>query len=488
MSDNRARGFLEDITAHPDDDAPRLIFADWLEEKGDSDRAEFIRVQIERARLPAWDARQVRLRLRERELSEQHGQKWKKELPNIEGVSWEEFRRGFVAMATFANFAVLKEKAGACWAAAPLEAVSIRWPSHREMDGMTPIAGLRELSLNGRTIDDRGVRSGFSQLVNSLLLSTLRVLNVRDCSLGVARFRRLTGSPHLGSLTTLRLPGNSLGNGAVSALFNAVSLTSLEELDLSETDSYNRYGEDPIIQARGMELLARWPNLTRLRSLTLSGNSVGRDGLRALLRSPRVTGLKELVLRDNGLDGSAMQEFGAAHSDLKLDVLDLGGNLLRDLGAAELAAASCLRELKVLEVDRCEIQLSGARRFAKASFLNNLRTLNVNHNSFGPEGLHALLEKKPRNLHTLQMANNDLGQEGVAHLVESPASNTLLDMNLTQNGLRDQAATILGKSKRLKNLLVLRLQDNEISKPAIAALADSPLGKRLAVLDVRDSG
>ena len=65
MSDNLARGFLEDITAHPDDDAPRLIFADWLEEKGDSDRAEFIRVQIERARLPAWDARQVRLRLRE---------------------------------------------------------------------------------------------------------------------------------------------------------------------------------------------------------------------------------------------------------------------------------------------------------------------------------------------------------------------------------------------------------------------------------------
>ena len=40
------------IIAHPDDDTPRLIFADWLEEKGDSARAEFIRVQIDRARLP----------------------------------------------------------------------------------------------------------------------------------------------------------------------------------------------------------------------------------------------------------------------------------------------------------------------------------------------------------------------------------------------------------------------------------------------------
>src|SRR5262249_54159392 len=99
MSNSRARGFLEAIIAEPDDDTPRLIFADWLEEQGDAARAEFIRVQIERARLPEWDARQVRLRLRERELIEQYGLKWKWELPNIEGINWEDFRRGFVATA-----------------------------------------------------------------------------------------------------------------------------------------------------------------------------------------------------------------------------------------------------------------------------------------------------------------------------------------------------------------------------------------------------
>jgi uncharacterized protein (TIGR02996 family) len=37
--------FLQDILEHPADDAPRLIFADWLEENGNSERAEFIRVQ-----------------------------------------------------------------------------------------------------------------------------------------------------------------------------------------------------------------------------------------------------------------------------------------------------------------------------------------------------------------------------------------------------------------------------------------------------------
>jgi uncharacterized protein (TIGR02996 family) len=42
-----AAAFLADILKHPGDDAPRLIFADWLEEHGDGARAEFIRVQCE---------------------------------------------------------------------------------------------------------------------------------------------------------------------------------------------------------------------------------------------------------------------------------------------------------------------------------------------------------------------------------------------------------------------------------------------------------
>jgi uncharacterized protein (TIGR02996 family) len=37
--------FLADIQANPDDDRPRLVFADWLEDHGDPARAEFIRVQ-----------------------------------------------------------------------------------------------------------------------------------------------------------------------------------------------------------------------------------------------------------------------------------------------------------------------------------------------------------------------------------------------------------------------------------------------------------
>jgi uncharacterized protein (TIGR02996 family) len=38
---------LRAILATPEDDAPRLIYADWLEENGEEERAEFIRVQCE---------------------------------------------------------------------------------------------------------------------------------------------------------------------------------------------------------------------------------------------------------------------------------------------------------------------------------------------------------------------------------------------------------------------------------------------------------
>lgn len=40
-------GLMAATLAAPDDDIPRLVFADWLEENGEADRAEFIRVQCE---------------------------------------------------------------------------------------------------------------------------------------------------------------------------------------------------------------------------------------------------------------------------------------------------------------------------------------------------------------------------------------------------------------------------------------------------------
>lgn len=42
----RGEGLLRGILLHPEDDARRLVYADWLEESGELARAEFIRVQL----------------------------------------------------------------------------------------------------------------------------------------------------------------------------------------------------------------------------------------------------------------------------------------------------------------------------------------------------------------------------------------------------------------------------------------------------------
>lgn len=44
-------GLLADVLAHPHDDAPRLIFADWCEDHGEAERADLVRLQIELAAL-----------------------------------------------------------------------------------------------------------------------------------------------------------------------------------------------------------------------------------------------------------------------------------------------------------------------------------------------------------------------------------------------------------------------------------------------------
>ncbi len=114
--------FLQDISAHPEDDTPRLIYADWLEDNGDAQRAEFIRVQVELAQsepcvLPEWaessaptDCPHCTLVRRERELLDENQLAWDvidpsglwavfnptgQSFTGMAPWSWE-YRRGFV--------------------------------------------------------------------------------------------------------------------------------------------------------------------------------------------------------------------------------------------------------------------------------------------------------------------------------------------------------------------------------------------------------
>src|SRR5262245_4268873 len=91
-------GLLAGCRASPDDDARRFVLADWLEEHGDADRAEFVRVQVRIAAwerdwvtlpsfdgscdpdsptwLESWSGEYARLRRRETELLGRHREGW----------------------------------------------------------------------------------------------------------------------------------------------------------------------------------------------------------------------------------------------------------------------------------------------------------------------------------------------------------------------------------------------------------------------------
>jgi uncharacterized protein (TIGR02996 family) len=85
--------FLAAILAASGDDAPRLVFADWLEERGNP-RGEFIRVQCLLAGLAPGDRRRPPLERRERRLLALHQGEWLGSLrPLLSGWS---FRRGFL--------------------------------------------------------------------------------------------------------------------------------------------------------------------------------------------------------------------------------------------------------------------------------------------------------------------------------------------------------------------------------------------------------
>lgn len=177
MSD--AAALLAAIRAAPDDDAPRLIYADWLEEHGQPERAEFIRVQCELARNDS-----PTLRQREAELMTEHHDVFAGPLA-APGLRFR-FRRGFVTAfghtglfasddhkwifrflpdsSVYDHIEQLDEDVHAMERPEHMAAfLKRRTKSHGryELDGLSPVSAIHFNSFrNGRPIECRGLLQG----------------------------------------------------------------------------------------------------------------------------------------------------------------------------------------------------------------------------------------------------------------------------------------------------------------------------------------
>jgi uncharacterized protein (TIGR02996 family) len=122
MTDEEA--LFAGVLAAPDDDVPRLVYADWLEEHGQEDRAEYIRVQIERAGLPKTVPRYKECVRRERVLFARNKAAWMEPFQFWPGGGSVRFERGFVSIVK-ATTNYFKYNAEELWRRAPVREVYV---------------------------------------------------------------------------------------------------------------------------------------------------------------------------------------------------------------------------------------------------------------------------------------------------------------------------------------------------------------------------
>jgi uncharacterized protein (TIGR02996 family) len=149
--------FLQAIREHPDDDTHRLVYADWLDENGNPERAEFIRVQTELARLDEFDPRVPPLRQREHSLRTGQLAAWGAVLGDL--VLGFEFDRGIPANAILTAQAFLAN-ADRLFRVFPGRGVRLMsvYKHSRALASSPHLAGLTLLDLGGNPFGEEGRR------------------------------------------------------------------------------------------------------------------------------------------------------------------------------------------------------------------------------------------------------------------------------------------------------------------------------------------
>jgi uncharacterized protein (TIGR02996 family) len=258
------QALLQAIFAEPEEDAPRLIYADWLEEQGgpaEQARAEFIRVQIGLARMQEDDPRARGLQACEKELLKKHKARWLKDMPADLPRRSLVFHRGF------------------------FEELSCRpeaWVNHAAtLFAQHPIYRLR-LTVN---LDRH--RAGLLAVIPQL--AHIRVLDLSGCPLedGPQALHILLATPFFSHLKQLDLCQCQIGTRGLQTLLDMPALAHLQVLDLTAND----------IGPRGGEILGSSDRTASLKELSLADNPLVDAGARALCRSPYLDGLRRLDLR-----------------------------------------------------------------------------------------------------------------------------------------------------------------------------------------------
>jgi uncharacterized protein (TIGR02996 family) len=256
---------LRSVIEAPDDNAPRLVYADWLEEHGDPTQARFIRESLAAAALPAGD-RGLKKRLAALQaVADEHGAGWLRAL----GVEYgtPTFVRGFAEGMYFDGCWRLDGDAKAgLFRTVPVRSITVdgsnpEWNLSyydvKELAAMPELARLDTLKLSGCSAEwgnmDYNPRP-WKKLFAAKCLSGLRRLDLDDCNIADDEAVALANSRALGNLTTLFIRYSGISDAGVRPLIGSKHLKLLKDLWLVD----NGFGNERDVRRLTAELTARF--------------------------------------------------------------------------------------------------------------------------------------------------------------------------------------------------------------------------------------
>jgi uncharacterized protein (TIGR02996 family) len=226
MTDHDA--LLRAIAEHPEEDTPRLMYADWLEENDQPDRAEFVRVQVELGRLDLNDPARRPWVVRHVQFLRDYVPGWKAELPRLAGIDWGDFNRGLVEEVQARTEADLIRHAAAVFAQPAVHVIRLaRLNDGRALAALPELARVRVLRLIAARADEPVLR----KLLASAHLRNLIMLDLHGNSAGDALAADLAAGAHP-NLAELWLGSNRIGDAGGRALAASGHLSALRLLDL----------------------------------------------------------------------------------------------------------------------------------------------------------------------------------------------------------------------------------------------------------------
>lgn len=262
---------LRAVRGSPDDDGPRLVCADWLEEHDRPEHAELIRVQCEVVRCRP--SRRTVLRAREKELLALPALRWER--------SPVRYERGFLE-------------------GVPLEVGEFA----AEAEALHRLGTV--LSIHLYFEGTERLNRHLPALAAAPLLERVTRLSGMEGEVDQEGVRSLFTSPYFRNVEEIELFQAEIGPDGLAALLEGPSAGRLRRLQLNGCIVRDAWRATPEGEAAG-RLLAACPRLAALEELHLVLEGVGDEGALALAASPHLAGLRLLDLGGNRFGPAAVE-------------------------------------------------------------------------------------------------------------------------------------------------------------------------------------